>query len=592
MIMNLVKLSRFALLAGVLAVGNVPQLNAQPASDNPDPYADETPAQRDARMKWFREARFGLFIHWGVYAVPAGIYHGQEIGNYGEWIMNFGKIPGAEYREFAKQFNPTKFNADEWVALAKQAGMKYLIITSKHHDGFAMFDSKASDWNIVKATPFQRDPLKELAAACQKHGVKLGFYYSQAQDWNNGGAGYEHRVDRPTPYDMDKYIRDIAVPQVREILTGYGPIAVLWWDTPADMNRERAAALLPLLKLQPGIIHNDRLGGGFGGDTSTPEQYIPARGASLDWETCMTMNDTWGFKQNDHNWKSTEILVRQLIDCASKGGNYLLNVGPTAEGLIPAPSVERLKAVGDWMKINGEAIYATTGSPFARPFSWGRCTTKTDGKTTTLYLHVFDWPSDGELLVPGLQNKVAKASLLAGGKKLKTKTTADGVLIHVPKNPPAAISTTIVLRITEPLQVSPYVLTQNRDGTIALPAMEVRLHGKTFKYESGGALDNIGFWSDPQDWAEWEFKVNTTGKFEVTAVIAAPASGTFDVVVGDKTLRGASPVTANYFDFKPVKLGVVEISKTGKTTLAVRPVTDQWQPLNLRSIQLKPVAAN
>ncbi len=590
MIMNLVKLSRLALIAAALIVGSALPLKAQSDSNNPDPYANETKEQRDTRMKWFREARFGLFIHWGVYSVPAGLYQGQDVANYGEWIMNFGKIPGAEYREFAKQFNPVKFNADEWVMLAKQAGMKYLIITSKHHDGFAMFDSQVSDWNIMKATPFGRDPLKELAAACQKHGVKLGLYYSQAQDWNNGGAGYEHRVDRP-PYDMSEYIRKITVPQVREILTKYVPIAVLWWDTPADMNRERAAELLPLLKLQPGIIHNDRLGGGFGGDTSTPEQFIPTRGASQDWETCMTMNDTWGFKQNDHNWKSTETLVRQLIDCASKGGNYLLNVGPTAEGLIPAPSVERLKAVGDWMKINGEAIYATTASPFARPFPWGRCTLKTDGKTTTLYLHVFDWPDNGELFVPGLQTAPKKAWLLAGGKTLKTKTTAAGVLIHLPKDGAAALSTTIALRMAAPLQVTPYLLSQNRDGGIELPAGEARLHGQTFRHEAGIGLDNIGFWSDPKDWTEWEFKVTKPGKFEVTAVIAAPASGRFDLVVGGKTIRCASPQTANYFDFKPVKLGIVEISAAGKATLAVRPIADQWQPMNLQSIQLKPVAS-
>ena len=318
---------------------------------HPDPYADETPAQRDARMKWWREARFGMFIHWGVYSVPAGVYHDKEIGGIGEWIMNSAKIPVSEYRQFAPRFNPVKYNADDWVRAAKDAGMKYIVITAKHHDGFAMFDSKASDWNIMKASPFGRDPLKELAAACKKHGLKLGFYYSQAQDWNNpGGAAIGGRWDKAQEGDMTDYIRNVAAPQVRELLTHYGPISVLWWDTPEGMTRERADLLLPLLRLQPGIIHNNRLGGNYPGDTETPEQFVPATGyKGRDWETCMTMNDTWGFKLHDDQWKSTETVIRNLVDIASKGGNYLLNVGPTSEGLIPGPSLDRLKAVGEWM---------------------------------------------------------------------------------------------------------------------------------------------------------------------------------------------------------------------------------------------------
>ncbi len=254
-------------------------IQGAPQIVKPDPYADETPAQRDARMAWWREARFGMFIHWGVYSVPAGTYKGKQVKGIGEWIMNRGKIPVAEYRAFAKEFNPVKFNADEWVRTAKEAGMKYIVITSKHHDGFAMFDSKASDWNIVKASPFGRDPLKELAAACRKYGLKLGFYYSQAQDWNNGGAAAGGKWDPAQERSMDEYIDKVAVPQVKEILTHYGEFpAVLWWDTPTDMNKERAEKLLPLLKLKPGIIHNNRLGGGYKGDTETPEQFVPATG--------------------------------------------------------------------------------------------------------------------------------------------------------------------------------------------------------------------------------------------------------------------------------------------------------------------------
>src|SRR4051812_7191630 len=231
--------------------------------------SDETPAQHDTRMKWWREARFGMFIHWGIYSVPAGVHKGKEMGpRIGEWIMHEMKIPVGEYAEYARQFNPVKFDADAWVRLAKEAGMKYIVVTSKHHDGFAMFDSDASGYNVVDATPFKRDVLKELSAACQRHGIKLGFYYSQAQDWHHaGGAARGGHWDSAQDGDMTEYLKKIAVPQVKEILTKYGPISILWWDTPEGMTRERADLLAPLVKLQPGLITNNRLGGGYMGDT-------------------------------------------------------------------------------------------------------------------------------------------------------------------------------------------------------------------------------------------------------------------------------------------------------------------------------------
>jgi len=579
-------MKRFVTIIVLLAACVIPTLRAE-----------ETREERDTRMAWWREAKFGMFIHWGVYAVPAGTWNGKEIAGIGEWIMNRGKIPCADYQAFAKQFNPVKYNPDDWVRIAKGAGMKYIVITSKHHDGFALFDSKACDWNIVKATPYGKDLLKPLAEACRKHGLKLGFYYSQAQDWNNGGSASGGKWDKAQEHDMDEYIDKVAVPQVREILTKYGEFpAVLWWDTPKDMTPERAAKLYKVvMELRPKIITNNRLGGDFKGDTETPEQHIPATGyKDRDWETCMTMNDTWGFKSYDQNWKSTEMLLRNLVDIASKGGNYLLNVGPTAEGLIPQPSIERLAEIGKWMKVNGKSIYGTTASPFKK-LSWGRCTKKLTTTGATLYLHVFNWPDNGKLVVPGLKNAVQSAALLATVKKLTVESDANGVTVTVPAAAPDPICSVIVLNITGAPDVEQQPLMQGADGTITLGSDDVILHGNKVKVEHihrkgmlKAAEGNVGCWVDPADWIEWQFVVTKPGKFTVTAEIAAQGSGSFEIIVGDNKLKAKAPKTGDYAKFQKVKLGEIEIA-TGKRTLAIKPMKESWHPFNLSSLTLAPV---
>lgn len=437
-------------------------------------FSQSADPARDKRMEWWREARLGMFIHWGVYAVPAGHYNGHAINRIGEWIMNRGKIPVAEYQQFAKQFNPVKYDPDAWVKMAKDAGMKYIVITAKHHDGFALFKSNASKWNMVDATPYGKDLLKPLAEACRKHGIKLGFYYSHAQDWTNPGGAAARKVasegwanpdsaaidaytaahsghwdPAQTTATMAQYIDKVAVPQVKELLTNYGDVAVLWWDTPTDMTEEFAKKLQGQLALQPNIITNDRLKRpDFPGDFKTPEQKIPKLSEldGKDWETCMTMNGTWGFKSDDHNWKSITTLVRNLIDIASKGGNYLINVGPKADGTFPDESVKLLKEMGVWMKTNGEAVYGTQKSPLAA-LDWGRCTKKEKNGNTILYLSVFDWPANSQLVVPGVSNSVVTARLLANGKTLTASNTANGLVINVPAQAPDTIASVIQLEI-------------------------------------------------------------------------------------------------------------------------------------------------
>jgi len=578
-----------ALLLGATAL-----LSRAPAADTtavPPVPSDETPEQHNARMKWWREARFGLFIHWGIYSVPAGTWQGKPIPGIGEWIMNRGKIPVTDYAKFAEQFNPVKFDADAWVRLAKEAGMKYIVITSKHHDGFAMFKSAASPYNIYDATPFKRDPLKELAAACQKHGVKLGFYYSQAQDWHHrGGTASGGQWDKPAQEgDMDAYIRDIAVPQVKEILTNYGPVAVLWWDTPTNMNRARADVLAPLIKLQPGLITNNRLGGGYQGDTETPENKVPATGYPRDWEACMTMNDTWGFKSDDHNWKSGEKIIRTLVDIASKGGNYLLNVGPTSEGEIPAPSVERLRQVGAWMKLNSESVYATTASPFKR-LDWGRATQK-PGK---LYLNVFNWPADGNLVVP-MRGTAKKVYLLSAPKvALKFAATPAGLRVQVPATAPDAISSVVVLEgvgTVDPLPPPP--IAQAADGALALGCDEAELVGKGLRIEGNTQL-NLAGWNSTAVYPQWEVRIDRPGTYEVTALWAvtpAQAGGEFALTVGDQALSGKIAATAESA-FKPAVLGTVTVTKTGPTQITLKAVKlSSTDFARFRALTLKPKAA-
>ena len=397
----------------------------------PLPPIAPAPASQDDKMTWFRDAKYGLFIHWGLYSVPAGEWNGRKIPGLGEWIMNREQIPVAEYSQLTNRFDPVQFNAEAWVQMAQDAGMKYIVITSKHHDGFAMYHSLVSPYNVYDATPFHRDPIRELAEACARHHIRFGFYYSQAQDWHEpGGAGNtwdfgpDEGKDKSGAYDH--YLQSKAEPQVKELLSNYGAVCLIWFDTPRMMTGVRGQRFVDLVhSLQPACLIDGRLGAS-GDYTSTGDNAIPSTEEKGDWETPATVNHTWGFKQDDTDWKSPGEILFKLVDIASKGGNYLLNVGPDSTGVIPVVCQSNLLTVGRWLKLNGDAVYRADRSPFGEEFGdysaklkdrsgqpvylqftdW-RCTAK-PGK---LYFTIFKMPRDGFAL-PNFRNDIARAYFL------------------------------------------------------------------------------------------------------------------------------------------------------------------------------------
>ncbi|MBA4389047.1 MAG: alpha-L-fucosidase [Verrucomicrobia bacterium] len=409
------------------------------------------------KFDWFTKARFGMFVHWGLYAVPAGEWKGRK--DYGEWLQFSANIHGEEYEKLAKKFTAAKFDADKWAGLASDAGMKYLVVTTKHHDGFCLFDTRHTDFNIVKASPYGRDPLRDLARACRKNGIMFCVYYS-VKDWHHPEYptsstwrtkahpdGF-HGFPNPAA-DYVKYL-DYMQAQLRELLTNYGPVGIIWFDwgpIPEGARYMKKAREIERMihRLQPACLINPRFGG-IEGDYGTPEQEIPKGALPKPFEVCMTLNDHWGFNKYDHNWKTAATVVRNLVDVVNKGGNYLLNVGPTEEGVIPAESMKILRQVGKWLKTNGESIYGAVASPI--PTRWIEDIKAITVKPGRYYLHVFDWPKDRKLFLHDFTNKrLVTAYLLADRKRkpLAADIYPQSLMLHLPASAPDPIDSVVVV---------------------------------------------------------------------------------------------------------------------------------------------------
>ena len=560
--------------------------------------------KENPNLQWFRDAKFGMFIHWGLYSKLAGEWKGKHYYGSGEWIMNQAKIPVAEYKKVAAAFNPVNFNADDWAQLAKDAGIKYMVITAKHHEGFAMYHSKVSDFNIVDATPYKKDPMKALAEANRKRGIQFGFYYSQFQDWYepNGGRNSWDFDEKKKDYQI--YYKQKAIPQLKELLSNYGPLGIVWFDTPGGMTKEQTQSFVNELSvLQPKTLFSSRVGQGLGdykdfGDSEVPN--TPIKGA---WESIYTHNDSWGYIKHDMNFKSSSEIIKLLANVASKGGNLMLNVGPDGEGNIPIYSAKYLQETGKWLKVNGESIYGSTyGLIPAQP--WGVSTSK----PAKQYLHIINQPKTGKLFVPNFDVAIKSIYALSNQQKLTWKKTGKDVVIDLPAFTSDAVNTVLVINyegkvadysLQTPITVSSQFDENRVDAVFAQTSGNTKIESLTYSHYFGDwkhttCVTNL---KDSIDAANFTIRVVEAGDYHVIAEYACPQEsvkleGSLKINNQEflfRTLRTSEFDKSSPLMFIKHTIATTTFSKPGEYAIAIHPLQNGKELFKLKSIVLQPI---
>jgi alpha-L-fucosidase len=548
------------------------------------------------RVAWWREARFGCFIHWGAYSAPGGEWEGKPFRGYAEHLMRIKKIPLAEYRQkVVAAFDPARFDAEEWARLIKSAGMRYVVITAKHHDGFAMYPSAVSAFDIRDATRFKRDPLRELARACRRHGLRFGFYYSHAFDWEHPDApGNDWDYDNPGGdrglhggerwYDQHpellararRYVDEKALPQIRELLKNYRP-DIIWFDTPHKLPlSENLRILRAIREADPRVVVNGRLARGpghtFGDYKNTSDRAAEIAPTEGDWETIPTTNESYGYHRHDQSHKPPAHFIRLLAKAAARGGNVLMNVGPTGDGRIDPKDEEILRAVGRWMSVNGESIYGSARTPLPVQ-AWGESTRK--GRS--LYLHVFDFPRDGRLVVGGLKSPVRRAYLLADARRRPLRAARlneNDISIALPPGSADAADTVVVVETVGEPKASPARLLAARGHANVLRVFDGDLHGAGLRFGDGKAQRAYVFeWKSPSQWVGWKVRLSEAAEFEVAAKYTTASNenrGGYAVHIGGLVLRAAVEPTPRESEPATVALGRVKLPP-GEYEIAVKP---------------------
>ncbi|MBS3771878.1 MAG: alpha-L-fucosidase [Bacteroidales bacterium] len=568
------------------------------------PAPRETEITKEERLEWFKEAKFGMFIHWGVYSKLAGEWKDQQVpvGENAEWIMHHFQIPVEKYRDVAATFNPTKFNAEEWVDLAKNTGMKYMVITSKHHDGFAMYPSEVSNYNILDYTPYDKDPMEALSKACREEGIRFGFYYSHREDWNHPyayGNTWDFDSSQTNLDSMDypglfrEYLEEKSKPQVKELLTNYNP-RVMWFDR-GMYTQEQGKEFVNLAHdIRPECLVNGRVGHYhkelLGDYQELGDREIADWGIGEYFETPMTLNQTWGYSKFDTTWKEPKRIIRQLVTTVSNGGNYLLNVGPTGKGEIPEASVRILKKVGQWMQKNSESIYGTTASPFADNRPWGRITRKGE----KLYLHIFQWPEDQKLEIEGLNNVIRKAYMLVDKeKKLDVKRNDDQIRISLPSDPADEINSVAVLEIEGDPNVDPLIIKQEGNQPIQLECKNAITKGSAIKRYNRKGKYHISKWKKPEDLIQWHVDVEVPGSYNIFINYSARPEWEgqpYIVNAGENELESQVIGSEGWYEYNTFKMGQIEFNEKGKHLVKIYPKEASDEHLMyFKSMELRPI---